>query len=467
MTNYTSEYTGTQIDARLNNARTPTSHSNSHKLFGSDLLVMDELGLNDNENGNVTTGYHGLCPKLTGSTSVYLNGNGAWTAPASTVINVKEYGAIGNGTSDDTAAIQSAINALAGIGGTVYFPSGFYPYTSLSIPHHYVKLLGVGIGATTLAQTINGNGITIGVSDSVVSGNSISSMSIGGNGLSSGGAAVYILNTGNTIIRDVYILNSQIGIRIESTTGHWNTTIKNFTISECYNGIVIGSTGTIAQLPQDIFLSNGIICACTHDGLVIIVASGVYAHDIDIVGCDARGILIEPTVNTQTQACIFTNILTDTSEFGVLISGAGKVRFISFVNCWSASNSQTGIAISPGSGYDIRVVGTSISGNGTHGISIVGSFETNISGCGIFNNGTAINNTFDTIYIGGGSSNFSITNNIIGWTEGANKPSWGIHVDAGVGNNYIIANNRCPGNAQGILSDQGTGINKIVTPNIA
>ena len=42
-------------------------------------------------------------------------------------INVKEYGAKGDGTTDDTAAIQAAVNAVRGTGrSTVYFPPGTY-----------------------------------------------------------------------------------------------------------------------------------------------------------------------------------------------------------------------------------------------------------------------------------------------------------------------------------------------------
>lgn len=43
------------------------------------------------------------------------------------VYNVKNYGAVGDGSTDDTAAIQSAINAcFSGGGGIVYFPVGIY-----------------------------------------------------------------------------------------------------------------------------------------------------------------------------------------------------------------------------------------------------------------------------------------------------------------------------------------------------
>lgn len=63
--------------------------------------------------------------------------------------NVKNYGAIGNGLVDDTQAIQTAINAVSGVGGGIlYFPKGTYlvsivnpeatrPYSLLLKPNVY------------------------------------------------------------------------------------------------------------------------------------------------------------------------------------------------------------------------------------------------------------------------------------------------------------------------------------------
>jgi hypothetical protein len=47
-------------------------------------------------------------------------------------VNVMDptYGAVGDGVTDDTAAVQAAINALGASGGTVYLPSGIYRITS-------------------------------------------------------------------------------------------------------------------------------------------------------------------------------------------------------------------------------------------------------------------------------------------------------------------------------------------------
>lgn len=65
---------------------------------------------------------------------------------ASTVFNVKyqEYGAKGDGTTDDTAAIQEAIDAAEVAGGVVFFPRGTYICNELVIAGNHITLQGVG-----------------------------------------------------------------------------------------------------------------------------------------------------------------------------------------------------------------------------------------------------------------------------------------------------------------------------------
>ena len=61
-------------------------------------------------------------------------------------VSVKDFGAVGDGTTDDTAAIQAAINYIGGAGGgTVRLPKAVYLTTStLTIDYDSVELLGDG-----------------------------------------------------------------------------------------------------------------------------------------------------------------------------------------------------------------------------------------------------------------------------------------------------------------------------------
>jgi hypothetical protein len=92
-------------------------------------------------------------------------------------INVKDYGATGNGTTNDTTAIRNAIAALPANGGIVFFPAGTYKMTgTLTITKHSTHLVGEGGGGIGTSATvldfsgyngkgvyINGSGLTYGV----------------------------------------------------------------------------------------------------------------------------------------------------------------------------------------------------------------------------------------------------------------------------------------------------------------
>jgi hypothetical protein len=65
------------------------------------------------------------------------DGGGSTSSSSYNVVNVKSYGALGDGSTDDATAIQNAINAVYGRdgGGTLYFPAGTYTIrTPLSVP---------------------------------------------------------------------------------------------------------------------------------------------------------------------------------------------------------------------------------------------------------------------------------------------------------------------------------------------
>lgn len=77
------------------------------------------------------------------------------TAPAAALqVTPQQYGAKGDARTDDTVAIQKAINAVsASSGGVVAFPPGTYRLTSTLTVGNRVTLAGSGQGASVLWQT--------------------------------------------------------------------------------------------------------------------------------------------------------------------------------------------------------------------------------------------------------------------------------------------------------------------------
>jgi polygalacturonase len=81
-----------------------------------------------------------------------------------TLMNVRDYGAVGDGVTDDTAAIQETIDAVgAAGGGYVFFPPGTYLCNGLTVEDDNVTLCGTG-RASILKQLIGASDNTFLVS---------------------------------------------------------------------------------------------------------------------------------------------------------------------------------------------------------------------------------------------------------------------------------------------------------------
>lgn len=80
----------------------------------------------------------------------------------SEVVSVKDFGAVGDGVADDTAAIQAAIDNFPTGSGTVYFPKGTYLVTStISITQDSIDLVGSGVRQSQIRFVPTGNDICL------------------------------------------------------------------------------------------------------------------------------------------------------------------------------------------------------------------------------------------------------------------------------------------------------------------
>ncbi|MBK3774757.1 hypothetical protein GAY31_11380 [Azospirillum brasilense] len=120
----------------------------------------------------ITTNTNNITALQTGKLAV--NGNGsAVTVVASgsnasrslavrfaDVLNVKDFGAVGDGTTNDLSAFTAAIAALPSRGGAIYVPPGSYALGGkLSVSNKHFSLYGAGTGTTKLLFTGGTGGI--------------------------------------------------------------------------------------------------------------------------------------------------------------------------------------------------------------------------------------------------------------------------------------------------------------------
>ena len=84
----------------------------------------------------------------------------SWKKKARDVLNVKDFGAKGDGSTDDTAAIQAAIDYAVATGRrSVYFPAGTYIVTSPL--HAQVETGTTTVGGSTKSRYTYGMGLTL------------------------------------------------------------------------------------------------------------------------------------------------------------------------------------------------------------------------------------------------------------------------------------------------------------------
>lgn len=174
--------------------------------------------------GTITSNLDGTLPRYIegGTYELYVGGNlegrvdvvsgAADRGSVGSIESVTAHGAIGDGVTDDTAAIQAAIDALPSTGGTVWFPIPSVRYlttVALTIAKSSVKLLGPGRKAAEIRNSAS-NMFDLSVAAGTIAYVQVEGLSLRVN---SGGGHVFNLLGGIQMSRftDLYIEQNVTG----------------------------------------------------------------------------------------------------------------------------------------------------------------------------------------------------------------------------------------------------------------
>jgi collagen type VII alpha len=335
------------------------------------------------------------------------------------VFNVKDYGAVGDGTTDDTTAVVSALAS----GGITFFPAGTYLVSNLSLAAGaYLKGVGSGYYGTTSSTTQR----------------SIIKLK------NSANADVLTIPQGNSYgrIEDIEIN----GNATNQTTGAIGIDFQDASSGEeC--GWELRRVQVYGTYGIGIYVGNN--RQAIYGEHVIITATG--SHGIQISGSDSTWVKLM----VSNAASYYKNI----------VAGGYMTRFIGG-ECWSSSNYSPGmVTVAP----EQTIIGMGFDRNANEAILIAsGSDSITIMGCTFHSNSQQTNNTYSDINISVAGNYTIMGNNFAALDSGiTNKVQYRIltagntayaqgntNVSAAVGTAFSDT----PANLATPVSNGGTGV---------
>lgn len=259
--------------------------------------------------------------------------------------NVRTYGAVGNGVTNDAPAINAAIAAASVAGGEIFFPTGTYLITtSINVNRASLHLKGEGYDNTTIVVNMANNttdGIVFQHPTTEINSCSISGMFIDVKRCRS---AISVRNSYSFRAHNLKAwytgANNKVSNFIELWRGTvaYNTALSDIMIGNNFaNGVLIGNQGTGSI--QNVELLSVYVGSCGR-GVAVIQCGGFKWNMGEALNCDV-GLLIESTSSANwIKGVQLDNIFFDTctdDNMRVWVSNAGgsngSITGISATNC--------------------------------------------------------------------------------------------------------------------------------------
>ena len=245
----------------------------------------------------------------------------AQTSIQGKTFNVRQFGAKGDNSTDDTAAVAAAVSAwIASPGSVLFFPAGTYlvdPGT-VTITTNSVSIRGDGVGVSVLKNRSAGSAITLDNTSNITHSILIENLSITGFGsgstdngitVSGGGQEPYGLTVrrvtiGNVAGRGIYVSNNlftsrfvdvDVSVLAAGTNGIDISGASDIALERCYVHTV-GTNGAAYRIHAGVvtlIACNGIDSGTTADWMVLGDSTGTgdptdrYAR-ANLIGCNAE-----------------------------------------------------------------------------------------------------------------------------------------------------------------------------------
>ena len=366
-----------------------------------------------------------------------------------TILNVKDYGATGNGATDDTTAIQACINAAqtggpGGRGIAVWFPSGVY-YTSagLKVQQNNIALWGAGQGSTVIYPNFaSGDVVTLGWVDAAggdtrYAAMEFSDIQIFAPSARTTGAGINVRWASDVRINNFSMNNMVTGIRIGDTTGSkasikvWiqNGTINNTLVQNGIGIRVDNNLGGDIYIGPNVIMSNPTTGA-PFAGIMVGSVGHMSVNRCNITGA-INGMVVAPNAGAAANYFFIDHTLFDSNKgMGLWLNGVtstSKIQNIMSVNSWYSGDSS-GIYTSGTAGATVSAmsfIGCRILNNKKHGITHTFGTDLSFTDCTISGNGQAATNTSDGFNIATGVDGWQMMNCRIGRTGTASSDTIG------------------------------------------
>jgi hypothetical protein len=385
-------------------------------------------------------------------------------------VSVKDFGAVGDGATDDTAEIQAAIDSLGASGGNVFFPAGYYRTTAeIVVRESMISISGESALSSIILRDGNGNTLRFEKSGGMFSVG-VSNISFQGINTTSGGIHVSFKDCTTVLVESVNVKDGWSGFKFDATQ---NIRVQNVSM---YFGNSITQSGRFGMMfsnsgTGDNFVSgvniwggsnpiSGLIANIDY-GFLVESSDGLWISDTHVAATVISNFHIGNTSGNPVTNIYISNTMSDVCKlYGVNLFGTTTIDTLYF----DGRISSIGVGGPTANGLEITCPCRNIKFSGTvDGFNGNGIFINNANADSILiSNFNIINNdadyptapTGDGIIIGA-AKNVTICNGVI---DGVLKQRNGISLIALGATNYInitnviVSRNR----TYGILLDYST-----------